>query len=101
MPIVLHSTWPPPGWQHAAYCTERQDSDCPGWPLAAHRTDWPLPAFQVTLQDQVEVAGEDSEAITTFLESKVDHMIHKANSRAAGGRDVMLPLIRLRVSLHT
>lgn len=47
------------------------------------------------------MAGEDSEAITSFLESKVEYMIQKANSRAVGGRDVMLPLIRLRVRLHT
>ena len=52
----------------------------------------------MTLQDQVEVAGEDSEAITTFLESKVERMIQKGRSRAAGGRPPMLPLIRLRVS---
>jgi hypothetical protein len=58
-----------------------------------------LPVPQVTLQDHVEVAGEDSEAITAFLENKVEHMIQKANSRAVGGRDTMLPLIRLRVSL--
>ncbi|DBA79384.1 TPA: hypothetical protein ACH3X2_000030 [Trebouxia sp. C0005] len=51
----------------------------------------------VTLQDHVEVAGEDSEAITAFLENKVEYMIQKANSRAVGGRDTMLPLIRLRV----
>lgn len=54
--------------------------------------------MQVTLQDQVEVAGEDSEAITTFLESKVERMIQKGRSRAVGGRPPMLPLIRLRVS---
>ncbi len=58
-----------------------------------------LPVPQVTLQDHVEVAGEDSEAITAFLENKVEYMIQKANSRAVGGRDTMLPLIRLRVSL--
>lgn len=52
----------------------------------------------MTLQDQVEIAGEDSEAITTFLESKVERMIQKARSRAAGGRPPMLPLVRLRVS---
>ena len=52
----------------------------------------------MTLQDQVEVAGEDSEAITTFLESKVERMIQKGRSRAVGGRPPMLPLIRLRVS---
>lgn len=57
-----------------------------------------LPVPQVTLQDHVEVAGEDSEAITAFLENKVEYMIQKANSRAVGGRDTMLPLIRLRVS---
>lgn len=56
-----------------------------------------LPVPQVTLQDHVEVAGEDSEAITAFLENKVEYMIQKANSRAVGGRDIMLPLIRLRV----
>jgi len=56
-----------------------------------------LPVPQVTLQDHVEVAGEDSEAITAFLENKVEYMIQKANSRAVGGRDTMLPLIRLRV----
>ena len=56
---------------------------------------------QVTLQDHVEVAGEDSEAITAFLENKVEYMIQKANSRAVGGRDTMLPLIRLRVSFVT
>ena len=56
-----------------------------------------LPVPQVTLQDHVEVAGEDSEAITAFLENKVEYMIQKANSRAVGGRDNMLPLIRLRV----
>ena len=55
--------------------------------------------LQVTLQDQVEVAGEDSEAITTFLEGKVERMIQKANSRAVGGRGPMLPLIRLRVAV--
>ena len=58
-----------------------------------------LPVPQVTLQDHMEVAGEDSEAITAFLENKVEYMIQKANSRAVGGRDTMLPLIRLRVSL--
>ena len=58
-----------------------------------------LPVPQVTLQDHVEVAGEDSEAITAFLENKVEYMIQKANSCAVGGRDTMLPLIRLRVSL--
>ena len=58
-----------------------------------------LPVPQVTLQDHVEVAGEDSEAITAFLENKVEYMIQKANSRAVGGRDTKLPLIRLRVSL--
>ena len=57
-----------------------------------------LPVPQVTLQDHVEVAGEDSEAITAFLENKVEYMIQKANNRAVGGRDTMLPLIRLRVS---
>jgi len=57
-----------------------------------------LPVPQVTLQDHVEVAGEDSEAITAFLENKVEYMIQKANSQAVGGRDTMLPLIRLRVS---
>ncbi|KAL3143519.1 hypothetical protein ABBQ38_002323 [Trebouxia sp. C0009 RCD-2024] len=51
----------------------------------------------VTLQDQVEIAGEDSEAITTFLESRVERMIQKARSRAVGGRPAILPLIRLRV----
>ena len=54
--------------------------------------------LQVTLQDQVEIAGEDSEAITTFLETKVERMIQKARSRAVGGRPAILPLIRLRVS---
>lgn len=54
--------------------------------------------LQVTLQDQVEIAGEDSEAITTFLESRVERMIQKARSRAVGGRPAILPLIRLRVS---
>ncbi len=58
-----------------------------------------LPVAQVTLQDHVEVAGEDSEAITAFLENKVEYMIQKANSRAVGGRDTMLPLIRLRVGV--
>lgn len=53
--------------------------------------------MQVTLQDQVEIAGEDSEAITTFLESKVERMIQRARSRAVGGRPAVLPLIRLRV----
>ena len=56
-----------------------------------------LPVPQVTLQDHVEVAGEDSETITAFLENKVEYMIQKANGRAVGGRDTMLPLIRLRV----
>lgn len=54
--------------------------------------------LQVTLQDQVGIAGEDSEAITTFLESRVERMIQKARSRAVGGRPAILPLIRLRVS---
>lgn len=49
----------------------------------------------------MEVAGEDSEAITTFLESKVERMIQKGRSRAVGGRPPMLPLIRLRVSLSS
>lgn len=49
------------------------------------------------MADHVEVAGEDSEAITAFLEHNVERMIHKARARAVGGRDVMLPLIRLRV----
>lgn len=57
----------------------------------------PFTHDNVTLQDHVEVAGEDSEAITAFLENKVEYMIQKANSRAVGGRDTMLPLIRLRV----
>lgn len=51
----------------------------------------------VTLQDHVEVAGEDSEAITTLLEGKVEQMIHKASRRVVGGQEAMLPLIRLRV----
>ena len=54
--------------------------------------------LQVTLQDQVEIGGEDSEAITSFLEGKVERMIQKARSRAVGGRPTMLPLIRLRVN---
>ena len=57
--------------------------------------------LQVTLQDQMEVSGEDSEAITTFLESKVERMIQKGRSRAVGGRPPTLPLIRLRVSLSS
>lgn len=54
--------------------------------------------LQVILQDQVEVEGEDSEAITAYLEQKVERMIQTANDRAVAGRDAMLPLIRLRVS---
>lgn len=57
-----------------------------------------LPVPQVILQDHVEVAREETEAITAFLENKVEYMIQKANNRAVGGRDSMLPLIRLRVS---
>ena len=52
---------------------------------------------QVTLQDHVEIAGGDSEAITTLLEGKVEQMIHKASRRVVGGQEAMLPLIRLRV----
>ena len=52
------------------------------------------------LQDQVELDGEDSEAITAYLESKVEHMIRTASKRAVAGREAMLPLIRLRVGEH-
>lgn len=52
---------------------------------------------QVVLQDQVELEGEDSEAITAYLELKVEHMIQTASKRAVAGREAMLPLIRLRV----
>ena len=51
----------------------------------------------MVLQDQVELEGEDSEAITAYLENKVEHMIQTASKRAVAGRETMLPLIRLRV----
>ena len=52
------------------------------------------------LQDQVELAGEDSEAITLYLENWVENMIRTANNRASAGREAVLPLIRLRVSFR-
>ena len=55
--------------------------------------------LQVVLQEQVELEGEESEAITAYLENKVERMIQTAINRAVAGREAMLPLIRLRVML--